>query len=161
MDSSMPRPEDKLDWALAIGRAMIAFGQIEHATYLVLRGTAKDPILSATATLGLDKKIDFANAILGQYTDSRYVELRDGLARAKSLATTRNLIAHNPLVFDIYEDHDGSYFVEQRIKSLRNSERHVTLSEIKSFADEVEALAGQLVQSAVLCSVQSVVERGA
>jgi hypothetical protein len=147
----MTQPEENLDWALAVGRALIAFGQIEHATHMVIKGICKDPISSATASLGLDKKIEIADAVLSQYADPKYVELRDGLRRAKGLATTRNLIAHNPLAFDFYEYQDGSFLIEQRISSLRSEGKHVTLKQTQDFAQEAEALARQLIQSAVLC----------
>ena len=146
-------------WTIAVGQGLIAFGQIEYATHIALKSFCREPIFDSLTTLNLEKKLEIIDSLLGQYEQDEIKSLRILFKQVKALATTRNLIAHNPLVLDIYESPDGDYKLDSRIRSLRN-EKHYTLQEIQEFAKKAEDLGTQLVQEAVLCGVLATLQGG-
>ena len=71
--------------------------------------------------------------------------LISGFERAKQLAKTRNLIAHNPVMLDLYVNEtktDG--YVERSIRSAREKAEPFRLHDLKEFAHAVEDLASEL-----------------
>ncbi|HVY22132.1 MAG TPA: hypothetical protein VG962_02140 [Steroidobacteraceae bacterium] len=72
-------------------------------------------------------------------------KLRDGFSRAKQLAKTRNLIAHNPLMLNLYVNHGIEESLPvYKIDSARSSNHSITLDELKEFTAEVDDLAAML-----------------
>jgi len=145
-------------WNLAVGRGFVAFGQIEYATHIALKSFCRDPIFNSLKTLNLEKKLEIIDSLLGQYEQEEIRSLRTLFKQVNALSKTRNLVAHNPLVLDIYEKPDGDYMVDSKIRSLRN-EKHYSLNEIQEFAQKAEDLGGELVQEAVLCGALVVLKR--
>ena len=131
------------EWSAAIGKALVAFGAIEHVTVACLRHLPRDKLLKSTKSFRLAQRIDLLLELLEVYPTEPYRQLASLLARARVLAETRNLIAHNPLVLDIYERPDGTIFHEQVIAAM-HKDRKVTLAELREFAEESEALASSL-----------------
>jgi hypothetical protein len=131
------------DWAAAIGKAFVAFGGIEHVTVACLRTLPKDNLQKSTKSFRLGQRIDLLIEILEPYEKEPYKVLSKHLDRAKALAETRNLIAHNPLVLEFYERPDGSIYHEQVIAAM-HKDKKVTLQELQAFADECEALVTEL-----------------
>jgi hypothetical protein len=131
------------DWAAAIGKAFVAFGGIEHVTVACLRQIPRDKLQKSTRAFRLGQRIDLLLEILEAYPAAPYQQLATCLARAKVLAETRNLIAHNPLVLEFYERPDGSIFHQQVIAAM-HKDRKVTLEKLQAFADESESLASAL-----------------
>jgi len=131
------------DWSTAIGRAFVAFGGIEHVTVVCLRQLPRDKLQKSTRAFRLGQRIALLLEILEAYPTPAYQQLASHLERAKALAETRNLIAHNPLVLDIYERPDGTLFHQQVIAAM-HKDRKVTLEELRAFADESEELASAL-----------------
>jgi hypothetical protein len=127
------------EWSSAIGKAFVAFGGIEHVTVACLRTLPKDNLQKSTKSFRLGQRIDLLIEILEPYERDAYRSLAKHLARAKDLAETRNLIAHNPLVLEFYERPDGSIFHEQVIAAM-HKDKKITLRELQSFAEECEAL---------------------
>jgi hypothetical protein len=60
------------------------------------------------------------------------------------MVSTRNLIAHNPLMLDYYQHPDGSYTHKENIVSLRKEQHRITLPELQQFAAKSEQLASEL-----------------
>lgn len=83
--------------------------------------------------------------LLESHDGTEFRKLSDALKQAKELAPTRNLIAHNPLVLEIYELADGSLFHREVIASLHN-ERRIALPELRDFAAKADALSSDLYQ---------------
>jgi hypothetical protein len=130
-------------WAEAIGQAFVAFGSFEHVTVACLEQIPLDSIVRSTAKLGLAHRIELITEILSAYRGEIFVELATKLEEARIMTSTRNLIAHNPLVMDIYQRADGTIFHKEVIKAL-HKERQITLSELQDFAGRAERLASDL-----------------
>ena len=131
------------EWAAAIGKAFVAFGGIEHVSVACLRSIPRDNLQKSTKSLRLGQRIDLLTKILEGYEEEPYRLLSQHLGRAKVLAETRNLIAHNPLLLEFYERPDGTLYHQEVIAALHRDKK-VTLVELKAFADEAEALANAL-----------------
>ena len=133
------------EWAAAIGQAFVAFGAIEHITVVCLQQIPRDRIQRSTKTLRLGQRIELIVEILEGHDGNVYRELATKLKRAQSLAETRNLIAHNPLVFDFYERQDGTLFHRQ-VMSAIHKDKDIALPELQQFASDSEQLVAELYQ---------------
>jgi hypothetical protein len=66
------------------------------------------------------------------------------LKRAKELANTRNDIAHNPVMLNVFLDEiSGDMALEHSIETVRGG-RSIDLASAKDFADEVGNLASEM-----------------
>lgn len=131
------------NWAAAIGQAFVAFGSIEHVTVVCLKQIPLDLIARSTAKPGLKHRIELITEILSGYQGEMFVDLAAKLKEAGSMAETRNLIAHNPLVLDFYQRADGAIFHREVIRAL-HKEKTITLEELQDFAQRAETLASDL-----------------
>ena len=143
-------------WAAEIGRAFIAFGSIEHVTVVWLRTIPKDRIERSTQGLKLAPRIDLIVELLEAREGEVFAKLRGKLLRAKELAVTRNLIAHNPLVLEFYERADGTMFHKEVIAAM-HKDRVVQFDELVQFATDAETLSSDLygAASAVFAAIGS------
>jgi hypothetical protein len=132
------------EWAATIGRAFVAFGSIEHITVVCLREIPKDKIQRSTSSFRLTPRIDLVLELLEAHPGDVFERLAEKLSLAKSMAGTRNLIAHNPLALDFYEHADGTYSHKESIVSLRKERHRITLPELQDFAAQAEQLASDL-----------------
>lgn len=133
------------EWAAAIGKAFVAFGSIEHTTVVCLRQIPKDQFRRFAKGLNLTPRVDLLLEILESYPVPECIELSEKLERVKALAKTRNLIAHNPLVLEFYEDGNGGYAYKEAIAAIHREGHKITLAEVQDFAAKSEQLAGDLI----------------
>lgn len=133
----------KHEWALAIGRAFVSFGSIEHIVVVGLREVPRDRIHRSIRALGLGQRIALLVEILEGHDGELYAGFAEALKQAKLLAETRNLIAHNPLVLEVYEFKDGEHWMREVIAGLHNDKR-LDLKELQKFASDAEALCARL-----------------
>jgi hypothetical protein len=87
--------------------------------------------------------------ILSTRTDGELSNLRELFLRAKGLNAERNLLAHNPLVFEFYENSDGNHIVMEKIVSLKKRDRKMSLDQVKEFSQQVEELVAKMSLSAI------------
>jgi hypothetical protein len=147
MPRALPHRPHEEEWRELIGRAITCFGEIEFVSIKCLAFIPQDQISVSVGALDFAKRVDILIEFLEgrQNLDPNLRGLLRGFIQAKSLAKTRNLIAHNPLMFDIYVNDDASkVLLEQSITSTRSSAKRIKLDQLRIFADEVESLAGQL-----------------
>lgn len=136
-------------WAAAIGRAFVAFGSIEHTTVVCLEQLPRDKTPRFTASLRLGQRIDLLVEILESRDGSEFSALSMLLSKAKELAKTRNLIAHNPLVLEFFEDDNGDYHFKEHIAAIHKIGHKISLSEVEEFAVRSEDLASNLISSSI------------
>lgn len=75
-----------------------------------------------------------------KYGDCEEVQsFSKNLNKLLELAKKRNLIAHNPLMMVLYEDS-----IEEEIRSLKDENKAITLSDLISLAKEAENLHSEL-----------------
>lgn len=136
--------DPKHEWAGEIGRIVISFGSIEHVTILCLMRLPKDPIYLATSHLNLVPRLDLLMAVLAGSSDPDATRLTELFGEAKKLAEDRNLILHNPLMLEVYEDKDGSHEFQHAIQSVRHAEKRLPLTKLVNIRENAERLATEL-----------------
>jgi hypothetical protein len=109
----------------------------------------RDRIFDTACNLELGKRIDLILEILSTRTDGELSNLRELFLRAKGLNAERNLLAHNPLVFEFYENSDGNHIVMEKIVSLKKPDRKMSLDQVKEFSQQVEELVAKMSLSAI------------
>ncbi len=90
----------KNEWAVAIGKAFVAFGSIEAITVGCLSAIPIDRIQKSTKSFRLNQRIELIQEVLEAHRDDAFSLLSKKLAAAKAIARKRNLIAHNPLALE-------------------------------------------------------------
>lgn len=133
-------------WALMIGRVFIAFGAIEKLTHDCLIEWLQDPIYMHLKNQQLSKRIDLVIELVrskGFKSDNteKFVIL---LNAAKRLAEKRNLLAHNPLLLDLFS---GEF--QEIIQSNLKDHVFIKFEELVKIVDESEALESQLIEAKV------------
>ncbi len=132
-----PSPE----WEELIGKSFRQFAEIEYISVKCLSLIPTDKISESASELQFARRASLlieileAREIRDQHTES----LLDGFKRAKALSTMRNLIAHNPMVLDLYFNEDKTgHKVEHKIAASRGKRREVDLAGLREFAAKVE-----------------------
>src|SRR5688572_14790903 len=102
----------------------------------------QQPIAKSTARLGFALRAGLLIEILEARVDRNagLDQLLDCFKRAQPLAKKRNLIAHNPLMLDLFVNEDETQmFAEPWIKSARSGET-MSFEDLQEFAGAVEDL---------------------
>lgn len=136
--------DPKHEWASEIGRIVIAFGSIEHVTMLCLRQLPRNPIYPATSHLNLVPRLDLLMAVLTGSSDPDATRLAALFREARCLADDRNLILHNPLMLEVYEDNKGNHGFQHAIQSVRRAEKRLSLVDLIEIRETAERLATDL-----------------
>jgi len=134
------------DWRAVVGKAIVCFGELELVTYKCLSHIPSDKISDTSSRLGFSRRVDLIVEILEGRSPlpqpvSNFVSM---LKRAKELAGTRNDIAHNPVMLNMFVlKTSGDTMLEHSITTARGG-RFIDLASAKEFADEVESLAASM-----------------
>ena len=135
--------DPKGEWAAAIGAIFVAFGSIEHFIVICLQEITKNSIQRPAKSLTLTQRIDLLLKLLKPYPHPECLVLSDKLRQIKILARTRNLIAHNPLIFQMHDDGNGNRISGPAITAMFK-EKVMSLPEAKEFAAASEKMAFEL-----------------
>jgi len=133
-------------WRSVVGQAIVCFGELELITYKCLAHIPSDQISKTSSRLAFTKRVDLIIEILeGRAAPSGPVAtFVKQLRRAKELAQTRNDIAHNPVMLNMFiQEASGDLALENCIATARGG-RFIDLAGAKEFADEVENLASEM-----------------
>lgn len=134
------------DWIAAVGRAMVSFAEIELVTYKCLAHIPSDKIYQSSSRLEFSRRVDLIVEILeGPSPQPKVIlDFITLLKSAKELAKTRNDIAHNPVMMNVYVNKtNGDVLLERSIATARVG-RSIDISAAKEFAAEVEDLAAAM-----------------
>ena len=131
---------------MAIGRFVVAFGHIEWYTYELLVHLPTENIFPAVAHLGFKDRATLAIELLA---DSRFAgapakSLQRALRKAITLASTRNIVAHNPVMLSLYTNTDGEIDFRPEISPFRDPKKRLTLAEVRKLGRQAEDLAGEV-----------------
>lgn len=143
--SSLHAPD--LEWQALVGKAILRFGDIELISLRCLAHIPTDKIAESAARLDFSRRVDILIEILEgrPALTPPLAALLGGFKRAKVLARTRNLIAHNPVMLDIYVNpHTEDIYTEHTIASARSTGQTLNLEQLKEFAAEVEDISSTL-----------------
>ena len=134
------------EWRSAIGKAMVSFGEIELITYQCLVHLPKDKIEATASRQGFTFRVDLIVEILnGWNSKSEQVDsFIQMLKRARELARTRNDIAHNPVMLNVFASQISDDLAVEHCISIARGDRVIDLPAVKEFADEVESLAARM-----------------
>jgi hypothetical protein len=135
------------EWRTLVGTVILSFGDIELITLKCLAHLPADNIYESASTLSFGRRVDLIIEILRGRSNVPSVAtlLIEKLKRAKSLSEYRNVLAHNPLVADIYVHQiTGDVVVEHGISSARKKEKTIDITSLKELAGEVEDLVSEL-----------------
>lgn len=138
------------EWEELIGKSFRQFAEIEYISVKCLSLIPTDKISDAASRLTFGQRASILIEILEarENRDQHTESLLDGFKRAKALSKKRNLIAHNPMVMNIYLDEDKiAHKVEHKIARTRGKERSIDLAELRRFAAEVEKVSAVLWRS--------------
>jgi len=134
------------EWRRVVGKAIVCFGELELITYKCLAHISSDKIAETSSQLPFGRRVDLIIEILEGRKPlpaeiAAFVEM---LKRARKLAETRNDIAHNPVMLNVFVHKvSGDVLLEHSIATARGG-RFIDLSSATEFADEVEDLASAM-----------------
>jgi hypothetical protein len=135
----------EVQWRTAIGRFILSFGSIEWFTYHMLSELPTERIFESVMFLGFKQRLNLVIQLvqeknLDDEITSRVIDL---LNEAKELADTRNLIAHNPLLLNLFDDRVG-VDLQYQISKYGETEARLTLEKLEMQCRKVEMLDEQL-----------------
>ena len=129
------------DWALAIGRFIMAFAGLEDLTWRYVRTFGSPRVAKATERSQLAPRAKLALALVLDRGVSGGLEerLRAAFDEISSLAGERNIVAHNGLNFEIYlTDDDQQVKVVACLQSPGGKEvKYVDLEHLTARAKHV------------------------
>lgn len=138
--------EQAASWESLVGKAILRFGDIELVSLKCLEVIPADKVAESTARLAFAQRAELLIEILEARVDRTrdLNQLLDCFKRAKPLAKKRNLIAHNPVMLDIFVNEDETQMLaEDSITHARSGET-MGLEDLKEFAAAVEDLSSEL-----------------
>lgn len=139
---------ENAEWHTLAGKAILFFGEIELISIRCLAHLPADRLAVTAARLEFGRRVDLLLEILsGMAASAEPVisKLIESFRTAKRLADTRNLIAHDPVMLDLYvNEAKDDHYVERTIRSVRGNKSPMRLAVLKEFASEVEHLAAEL-----------------
>ena len=138
--------EGKEKWAQMIGYIFISFGDIEMITYRCIRTFPSENILPSVRNMKLAARIDLICNVLSSKFDARDSnKMVSLLGRVKHLAKKRNLIAHNPMSLDIYENEQGKITgLKEVIRSEIDDSKYVHYDELNELYNEITEIVPKL-----------------
>lgn len=134
------------EWHAIVGKAIVGFGELELITYKCLAHLPNEKIADTSSRLGFALRVDLIVEMLEgrEKQSARIAEFIRMLKRARVLAQTRNDIAHNPVMLNVFaHEASGDFALERCIATARGG-RIIDLAAAKEFADEVESLAAEM-----------------
>lgn len=133
-------------WEALVGKAILRFGDIELVLLKCLDVIPADRIAESTARLGFAQRADLLIEILEARVDrtADLNQLLDCFKRAKPLVKQRNLIAHNPVMLDIFVTEDETQMLAEHSITHARSGQTMGLEDLKEFAAAVEDLSSEL-----------------
>lgn len=126
-------------WANGIGRLMLAFAGIEGASVELVWLISRGQVRESAARLQLNQRIELLLELCERSSEDTS-SLEHLLKRVKSLQSTRNLVAHNPLVVEISVHPDNRFIAHEAIRSRLNANKSLTLAQLQQAAKQAEEL---------------------
>lgn len=120
------------EWAHAIGRFMVVFSSCEYWTYLFvetfgskrLRESTKDLMLKARAPLAKSLVLDIG------LTPEMHKRVETAFSDLRSLAVTRNLVAHNGPMIHAYRNEEDKLLLLIELHSAKDDGKDITIERI-------------------------------
>ena len=132
-------------WANAIGRLMIAFGEIEWFTYSIVDVLAEHSAKTKLLKQPLRSRIESLAPILenASIPDDLKRKIQEMINAAAQFIDLRNAIAHNPMRFVLYEDDQGNHHVQTEINEFESVEDPITYKMIDDARHSLEEMVSE------------------
>ncbi|OIT10472.1 hypothetical protein BL243_24395 [Ralstonia solanacearum] len=129
--------ESRDQWALAIGRFLVAFTSCEYWTYLYAGTFGSDALREAVSSQNLGPRAAIARALVLDLRLEPDIRARVEMAfdRLSSLATPRNLVAHNPPLFHMYSDDRGNVVIQRELRSAKDPAKDVSIARLAELTE--------------------------
>ena len=147
MNSPSATDQHAAEWEALVGKAILRFGDIELVSIKCLSLIPSDKISDTASRLDFSRRAELLVEVLEARTETGpdMSALLKGFKRARELAQLRNLIAHNPVMLELYVNEDETEsFARRAISSARTGKQSLDLDGLKEFAEEVEQLSSEL-----------------
>lgn len=130
--------ESRDQWALAIGRFLVAFTSCEYWTYLYVGTFGSEALREAVSSQNLGPRAAIARALVLDLRLEPDILARVELAfdRLSSLAAPRNLVAHNPPLFHIYSDDRGNVEIRHELRSAKDPAKDVSIARLAELTEK-------------------------
>jgi hypothetical protein len=131
---------------LLVGRAVTSFGEIEHLLfdfYKVISGKDSEQFLN----LNFSQKIWLIEELVSIHPIKNKIQpkLSKKLNGVKSILSERNLIAHNPIMANVYLNQiDNSSKIELSIDSAKNKNKSMSKKDLEKCVKDIEKKAEEL-----------------
>ncbi len=139
-------PREK--WGAMVGQLILFFGDIENVTYLALLQLPKDKIFETTSSLSFGKRVDLVLELIKghpEISEELSANFSTKLRAAKKLSEIRNIVAHSPLMMNVYvHPTEGWTHNEMALGNARNNENNLSFDELSVAVVQVETLAKEL-----------------
>lgn len=133
---------------LLVGRAVTSFGEVEHLLfdfYKIISGKDTEQFLK----LNFSQKIWLIDELVSIHPIKNKIQpkLSEKLHGVKSIISERNLIAHNPIMANVYLSQiDDSSKVELTIDSAKNKSKSMSKKDLEKCVKDIEKKAEELWQ---------------
>lgn len=121
------------EWALAIGRFLVAFTGCEYWTYQYIETFSSKTLREAVTDLGLKPRSKLAYAILLDLGLVKNIQDRveKAFAELERLSEARNLVAHNGPMIHVYKNLETKvYEIRHELRSAKNAKKEITIDEL-------------------------------
>ncbi len=135
----------EVQWRVAVGRFILSFGSVEWFTFHMLAELPTERLLESTMKLGFGQRLDIVKQLfreknLDPELSNKAIEL---LENARSLSKIRNLLAHNPLLLNLFDDSVGAD-LEYQISKYGEIEARLTIEDLEGYCRDIENLEEEL-----------------
>ena len=121
------------EWALAIGRFIVAFAACEWWTHDLIQAFGTRHVADVCDDFQLGTRIGMAEAVIRDLGLPKELQARadDAFKKLRDLVGPRNLVAHNPPMIVVSFDDKGARQVGQDIVSIRNARKDMTIPRLQ------------------------------
>ncbi len=135
MNGPISIPVDELnklrdEWALAIGRFLVAFTSCEYWTYLYIGTFGSERLREAVTDMNLGRRIEIAHALVTDLGLNEAPQARVDAAfeKLRKLSRPRNVVAHNGPMVRVYSNPEtGALELRHETRSARDPTAGATL----------------------------------
>jgi hypothetical protein len=134
------------EWATLIGQFFVSFAKIEHTTCISIQYFSEDNISNTANRLAFKTRVELLIELI---TDKKYIDddktkkYTDLLEKALKLSEKRNIIAHNPILLDLYTHEETEQLIQREVIISKRNKR-IFLDNLKEMVDEAEKLSKEL-----------------
>lgn len=134
------------EWEQAVGRFVLALGDIERTTIMFLSVLPDCAAIKLPMKIPLRRRFEIVAESLARHPEQVYIDSLSALKVAEELIPSRNFVAHNGLSLSIHADGDFVKIVSH-LESARDRTKRLSLVQMQELAGRADRAAFQLGQT--------------